>query len=103
MAVTVTTQGSMPHVLRPGSLGILTGSIAFDSSYPTGGESITDITKFFNSQIQVFCSNTSGYLFEFDEDNNKLKVYSSAGNEVADTTDLSSLNVNFIAVGFVVK
>ena len=52
----------------------LTGSIAFDSSYPTGGESANDITKYFNSCKNVMCEQKAGYLFEFDATNKKIKV-----------------------------
>lgn len=80
------------------------GSVAFDSSYPTGGESIS--LPF--TPVLVIIAPTSGYVFEWDYDNNKIKAfyadYDAVADgvliEVADTTDLSALDdVRFVAFG----
>ena len=73
MAIAVTKD--FPCSKRIGrNLRSLSGSIAFDSSYPTGGEPATDITRCFKSCSQVICEQKSGYLFEFDKADKKIKV-----------------------------
>ncbi len=82
--------------------------VDFDSSYPTGGESLpaTDLGM---SNIDILIPTPkSGYVFEYDYSNEKLKAYyadydaSSDGAliEVANTTNLSSVtDVRCIAIG----
>lgn len=85
------------------------GTLAFDSSYPTGGEAI-DITVV-NERIEHLQASGSGYVFEWDKANQKCLVYrqkdpAAAGGadiplpQVANTADLSALTaVPFFAVG----
>jgi len=54
--------------------GILSGTLAFSSSYSTGGESATDITKYFKECNRVVCDAKGGYIFEWDKTNKKIKV-----------------------------
>lgn len=91
-----------------GQLKILTGSIAFDSSYPTGGEAM-DISDMFTDLKAVFFESKRGYVFEYDYDNKKVKAMMGNNDgaadgplvEVADKTDLSALTaVKFLAVGY---
>lgn len=87
---------------------LLTGKIAFDSSYPTGGEAL-DLSNHFDRLIAFIAFEpTAGYVFIYDRTNKKVKVYfadydagaDGALIEVADTTDLSALTaVYFMAVG----
>lgn len=62
-----------PHRIMP-NYRIITGSIAFDSSYPTGGESMDLTGKFATLELVLFESN-SGYLFQYDYTNKKVKVF----------------------------
>jgi len=91
------------------NVGIVTGKISFDSSYPTGGESL-DLTDRLQTVLAVFIENKSGYIFEYDYTNKKVKAYygnydqtsDGALTEVANTTDLSSItNVRFVAYGLI--
>jgi hypothetical protein len=91
-----------------GQLKILTGSIAFDDSYPTGGESM-DISDMFNSLNIVLFESKAGYVFEYDYGNKKVKVMMGNNDgaadgpmvEVANETNLSALTaVKFLAVGY---
>lgn len=85
------------------------GTLAFDSSYPTGGESVPrsllGLLKFDDVRIGP----KAGYLFEWDDTNQKVKVYQGDNDnaadapliEVADTTDLSALTaVPISALGY---
>lgn len=109
MAVVVTKDMPRPQLLaKDSSYGILSGSIAFDNSYPTNGESITDITKYFKSCFQIMVEPSLGYLFTYDKTNAKIKVYEKvdavAGTraEVVNTGDLSGITAaKFIALGVV--
>lgn len=80
MSLTITPDG--PVVERVSrNLGMFTGSIAFDSSYPTGGELLTDVSKFFTSENMfiVHFDPQDGYLFSYDKTNNKVIAYLASG------------------------
>ena len=59
-----------------GSKRTVIGTIAFDASYPTGGESLTAANLGLGTidQLRVFPKN--GYVFEYDYTNSKLLAYS---------------------------
>lgn len=80
MALTITLDRKSPARINKGTrLSILTGTIAFDSSYPTGGEDFTGVSKYFRTLQSVILDNTSGYVFAYDETNKKVKVFLSSG------------------------
>lgn len=90
-------------------LKVLTGTFDFDSSYPTGGEDFDLSSYFSKGVVGVIPFPQDGYVFEYDNENEKIKAYyadydaSSDGAliEVADGTDLSSITgVNFVALGY---
>lgn len=55
-----------------GGLRMVAGEIAFDSSYPTGGEAIS---LPINDVWGMVIENKSGYLFEYDRTNKKIKAF----------------------------
>ena len=74
--------------------------VDFDSSYPTGGEALTDTNCGLNDDnLYVFPFPADGYLFEYDRANQKLKAFyfdynnasDGAAIEVPDTTNLSTV------------
>lgn len=87
---------------------IVIADVVLDSSYPIGGEAISakelglEVIEFVNP------SPASGYVFEFDHTNKKLKAfyadYDAAADgaliEVPDTTDLSAVTVRLVAFGY---
>ena len=80
---------------------VVKGTIAFSSSYPTGGESYSSAAKFGLSRItrlKVFP--VQGYTFEHDATNKKIKAYTGGGSEVVNATDLSSVVAQFEAEGY---
>lgn len=92
--------------LLSGRMHIEVGTIALDSSYPTGGEAIT-----FNgfTPVAVMCQSMGGYVFSWDTTNEKLMVYWADYDGAADGVlvqftnagDLSALSaIPYIAVGF---
>jgi hypothetical protein len=85
-------------------------AVAFDSSYPTGGEAL-DLAANRNLK-RLILQSTAGYVFSWDQANQKIKVYitkdpGNAGGadvvlqQVANATDLSTAlaNVEGIAIG----
>ena len=103
MAATVTVEKT---ISLGGTENLYLLSIAFDSSYPTGGEALdgTGNETFLHVQAQA----TSGYVFQWDPANQKLLAYyadndagaDSALIQVPNTTDLSALTaIKALAVG----
>ncbi len=84
--------------------------VTFDTSYPTGGESLTaaDLDLRVVEFVQGDSKGT-GWVVQYDYANSKLKVFgvNSAEataavqvlDEVADTTNLSTVVVRLMAVG----
>lgn len=91
------------------SMRFVRGTIAFDSSYPTNGEA-WDLSKIFPTEVQaVFIENKSGYIFEYDKTNKKLKAFyfdydagaDGPAIEVANDVDLEALTgIGFLAIGY---
>jgi hypothetical protein len=48
--------------------------VAFDSSYPAGGETLSLGPVRMRTLDLIIISPTNGYFFEYDYDNNKIKV-----------------------------
>lgn len=61
--------------------------IAFDASYPTGGESLTPSDLGLSEAKFVSIAGKSGYIFEYDYTNEKLKAMTPTANQGAVTTD----------------
>jgi hypothetical protein len=114
MALTVTyddNAGGITNQLTAttGALRFVTGHFDFDSSYPTGGESLDLGTMLQGASLKaVFIESKSGYVFEYDYTNEKVKAmyadYAAAGPgaliQAPDLTNLSAVtDVRFFAVG----
>lgn len=79
MALTVANQ--LPNA-RPDAIGgyswLSIAKITFDSSYATGGESLTPADLGFDTNVvivQLTAHTAAGYQFEYDYTNKKLKAY----------------------------
>ncbi len=74
-------------------------TVTFDSSYATGGESLTPADLGFG-RIDFLSTATDGnYLIVWDKANNKLKAYTAAGAEVTAATNLSAIAIRILAIG----
>jgi hypothetical protein len=91
----------------PGGALILFGTVTFDSSYPTGGETL-DVSAYFTGSPHVFLSQDDGYHIFHDKGTaaaGKLLVHGTgsaekaAGTQVDNATDLSSVVCHIIVVG----
>jgi len=60
-----------------GQLKIFTGSVAFDNSYPTGGESM-DISAFFTALKGIAFEPQGGYMFQYDHAAKKVKAFKNS-------------------------
>ncbi|MBT9168881.1 MAG: hypothetical protein DDT19_02231 [Syntrophomonadaceae bacterium] len=80
MPVTITrdsgTYGAMFPVAAyaSGDFKLLTGSIAFDSSYAFGGEPM-DLRRFFTRLLGVIFESRSGYSFEYDYAARRVRAF----------------------------
>lgn len=90
-----------------GNKRAVVGTIAFDSSYPTGGESLTAANIGLGVIDHMTIEPKGGYVFEYDYANKKVLAYVeeavAAGGpllEVANAVDLAAVTgVKFRAVG----
>lgn len=87
-------------------MNIEVGTIAFDSSYPTGGEALS-FEGFTPTAVMV--QSSGGYVFSWDSTNAKVLAYyadydgaaDGALIQVANETNLAALTaVQYIAIGF---
>jgi hypothetical protein len=94
-----------------GTRRVFLGTLAFDSSYPTGGEALPAGFEKFNLAKVDYASigPHEGFIFEYDATNDKVLAYFadySTGTDgaliqVADTTDLSGqAAVPFFVIGY---
>lgn len=109
MGLTVTLSGDW--LGNVGNERTSTGTLAFDSSYPAGGEALSAANIGLGLIDKIEIESKSGYVFSYDYDNGKVMVYeqtdpADAGGaniplvEVTDTTSLATLTgVKFRAVG----
>ena len=108
-----------------GNAYAITADITFDSSYPTGGEALAATTLGLNGIDIMLCETASGYMFQYDYANSKLKAFypraaltgslavadtaatltddtdvaAAVGAEVGNTVDLHTVTVRVVAIG----
>ena len=106
MALTLTVPGTASDVAGvPGNNKYVIKRIQFDSSYATGGESLTATQLGLESLHIIICeAEDSGYVAQYDYSGEKLALYeagadAAALDEVADTTNVSAVYVRIIAYG----
>lgn len=86
---------------------VVFATLAFDSSYPTGGEGLTANDLGMLAFDMVLVEPSAGFVFSFDRANNKVKAFwvdtttdGAAMAEVVNTTDLSGVTgVKVMAIG----
>jgi len=102
-------QRMLDHMSTP--LKMSTIDITFDSSYPSGGEtiSVSDIAHGWKEIITVLSEpSTNGYILSYDSTNSKLKVWQTNADysgdtpliEVTDTTNLSLETFRATFIGY---
>ena len=113
MALTVTNTETGVYAKSVGDEYETYKSLAFDASYPTGGEALTASDLGFQAAPRdVRIEPKSGYVFEYDKTNSKVLAYYGDNNnaadgpliEVANAANLSTLTgVKVIARGKHIK
>lgn len=83
MALTITAKEKSVF----GNKRIVTADIDFDSSYPTDGESLTPANLGLKEINILLTTSKSGYMFEYDYSNKKLKAMYPKSAQAAVTTD----------------
>jgi len=79
MALTITVDRKE----RMGKRHYRSGTIAFDASYPTGGESLTPADLGMRTIDILLSAPAGGLMFEYDHTNQKLKaIYPTGGGAV---------------------
>ena len=86
LAITVNKRGVV------GDLRYADISLAWDSSYPTGGEPFTPADAGFDVFHTVTAHQKSGYTFEMDYTNNKVLAYYYDYNGSADAVAIQVAN-----------
>lgn len=83
------------------------GTVTFDNSYPTGGESFTPGDAGFVSFDRVQVDSVGGYVFAYDESNEKILAYwvdttvdGAPMAQVSNAEDLSSVTANVTVYGY---
>lgn len=72
MALTV----AVTRRVTAGNQHIVTGTIAFDSSYPAGGEAFAAADLGLRTvDLMLIQSGSAGFVYEYDYTNSKVKVY----------------------------
>lgn len=95
MSLTLTRETGMmgsklqAYIARGGRFWL--GSMAFDTSYPIGGESLASLVPFTPSQIYI--APTAGYHFEYDRTNNKIKAFTPGKSLIVEEVVAVSSNV----------
>lgn len=89
MAVTVTTKKR----IKLGNAFAVLADIAMDNSYATGGEPVTEQQFGLTTLDLVLPSASSGYDFEFDHINKKMKVFQHLRTYTV-VNDLASIAAN---------
>lgn len=95
-----------------GNKRVVRALVTFDSSYPTGGESVTAANLQMQSIEMMIVAPRSGYVFDYNYDASKVLAYcipdTTTGDftafqslaQVANATDLSGLDsVRVLAIG----
>jgi hypothetical protein len=102
MALTITIPDAGRTVI--GNKRLTIGTIAFDSSYPTGGEALTagdlgldkiDFITFTSDVVQCYWASDLLLAYYGDNDAGADGEFAQAAN----TDDLSAANVEFFAIG----
>ena len=90
MALTFTFTGD--HTSVEGPRRKMRGTLAFDSSYLAGGESLTPAAVGMRVIEQLQVEPTNGYYFEYDVTNELLKAFKSQSSGVIDVSSTQTLN-----------
>lgn len=81
-------------------LKLVTGTMVFDTSYPTGGELFTDVSSMFTAMLGVVFEQHISRIVTYDYTNNKVLLQTALGTEAANASNQSTITVRFLAWGY---
>jgi len=101
LTVNIPTVGQNPIVTSIGARYRSVAFVSLDSSYPTGGYTLTPGSFGLVSIEQANATaNLGGFFYDYDTTTGKLVVYSAIGTEVVAATDLSAVdNLQLVVIG----
>jgi len=107
MALTITVPGNASDMAGvPGNNKYVIKRIQFDSSYASGGESLTATQLGLESIHMIIIEvEDSGFVGQYDYTNSKVALYSAGADaedgldEVANTTNVSAVYARVLAFG----
>ena len=84
-----------------GNKRIVIATLTFDSSYPTGGESLTPAMVGLSSIDSVLCfpHQTATRIATYDHTNAKVLLYTALSTEAANASDQSTITIQVLVVG----
>ena len=82
---------------KPKKIGVYT--LAFDLSYPTGGESIADVFNDFESVDHISISGSAARIWEVDYSTEKVLCYTAVGTEATNASNQSAYTVKLRVTG----
>ena len=95
---------SFNHRSQPRGARLNSVLVTLDNSYPTGGESVTANDLGLNTISGIVVSGGGqGYICQYKPTNatsGKFIVFSSGTTEVSNATDLSTITLSVLAIGY---
>lgn len=99
LVLTGLSGNSLPEKMSIGNKKMVRGKIAFDSSYPTGGEPFTPNNMGLSIVENFFVvSNEGGYAFDYDYSNQKLKVFDVSGGALSGSIAAEAAHTHAVAL-----
>ena len=96
MALTITSRA----VLNDKDTRVVAATIAFDSSYPTGGEAIAASDLGLDSSIDaVFVTTGGADVVVWSRSTGKLLIYTADGTEATNASDQSAVTRDVLVIG----
>ena len=93
--------GAVLHVMGSTRRKVVSGLLTFDSSYPTGGEDVSEIASFFRGGVAdaIVFEQLSNRIVTYDKSAKKALLYTALSTEAANASNQSTIAVRFIAIG----
>ena len=97
MALTITTR-LIDTTLKGATL--VAATVAFDNSYPTGGEAVTASDFGLDSEIfAIIPANGGADVVSYDRTNGKLTIHTADGTEATNASDQSAVSRDVLVLG----
>ena len=96
MALTITSR----RVINTKDARVIAATIAFDNSYPTGGEAVTAAELGLDSTIDAVIVTTGGSdTVVYNRSTGKLQIFTADGTEATNASDQSAVSRDALVIG----